>query len=109
MFFYAGKCEALYAQWDTLCGDLKKIVLSKLSLHELACAAATSQDFRQAHLDRAAEERPNIIAAAEEGYGKRMFSTFVTTLQRPICGLRPHRLREDEGTSVSLKQQGPGS
>jgi hypothetical protein len=84
----AGRWEGPPARWDRLCGDLREAVLGKLSLQDLARAAATCREFQQAWEPRAADERANLIAVAEEEYGKRLLSTFVTVLQRPICGLR---------------------
>jgi hypothetical protein len=77
------------ATWDTLCSDMKELVLGKLSFHDLARAATICKELRGAYLSRAAEERANLVAVAQMTFGKHLFDIFVSALQRGLCGLRP--------------------
>jgi hypothetical protein len=80
-----GRCDAPPFDWETLCGDLKQLVVAKLSLRDLACAACSCRHFRAAYLDRAAEERANLIALVK-GAGKPVFSAFTTRLREAMSG-----------------------
>jgi hypothetical protein len=74
-------------QWEPLCVDARQLVLSKLSLRELARTARTCKEFRQASLTRAAEERAKLIALGKETYGQGVFSCMVRALQASLLGL----------------------
>jgi hypothetical protein len=88
--FLAGTPGASPASWETLCPDVRGVILSKLSLHELACAAQSSREFRQAYLSRMAEERDTLLSIGEQTFGKEVFSGFVGALRRILAGLEPH-------------------
>jgi hypothetical protein len=70
-----------------LCIDLREVVLSKMSLCELARAAPTCREFQQVYLRQAAEERASLIATGKETLGDGAFSGVMTALQRTVCGL----------------------
>jgi hypothetical protein len=59
---------------------VRQLVIAKLSLHDLACAATSCGEFRSAYLDRAAEERANLIAIVKD-VGNPLFRTFTMGLQ----------------------------
>jgi hypothetical protein len=82
-----GSCEAPFLGWEALCDDLRESTLEHLSVRDLAGAAATCRDFQKAYLDRAAEERANLIASAKDAYGDGVFSGFVAGFQRAMLGL----------------------
>jgi hypothetical protein len=87
---FAGTPGASPASWDTLCPDVRGVILSKLSLHELARAAESSREFRQAYLCRMAEERDTLLSIGEQTFGKDVFSGFAGALRRILAGLEPH-------------------
>jgi hypothetical protein len=76
-------------EWDFLCNDVKRTILSKLPLPALARAATVCKELRDAYVERVEKERAGLIAAGEKPFGKEMFSTLVTALQRSMCGLGP--------------------
>ncbi len=84
--FCVGRCTV---QWETLCIDVRGLILSKLSLRDLARAGGTCRDFEEAYFGRVAEERARLIALGKEAYGEGMFCGIVTTVQRAMCGLDP--------------------
>jgi hypothetical protein len=88
--FLAGSLGASPAPWETLCPDVRGVIFSKLSLHELACAAQSSREFRQAYLCRRAEERDTLLSTGEQTFGKEAFSGFVRAIRQILAGLEPH-------------------
>jgi hypothetical protein len=62
---------------------VRELILSKLSLRELAFTAPTCREFRAALPSRLAEEREALVSAGEETYGKEMFHGFVRAIQ--VC------------------------
>jgi hypothetical protein len=85
-----GQFAAPHAGWEALCPDIQRLVLSKLSLRELACAARACRGFREAYLRQAAEERANLIALANVCYGERFTSNIVRAVRRSLRGLDPY-------------------
>ncbi len=77
------------AHWDSLCLDVRQIILSKLPLPDLTKSARTNQEFWQEFLTRGAECRARFIAIGEEAYGEPFFAGIVTAVQRALCGLDP--------------------
>jgi hypothetical protein len=78
----AGLFAAPHAGWEALCPDIQELVLSNLSLRELACAARACRGFREAYLSKAADERANLIALANLCYGERFISNIVRAFRR---------------------------
>jgi hypothetical protein len=70
------------AQCEPLCLDLRQLVLSKLSVRDLACAACACREFQAAYLRRVAEERATLIAVAKETYRHGMFRAIVAAFQQ---------------------------
>jgi hypothetical protein len=89
LFPIPGRHKARCGGWDTLCQDLKGIVLSKLSLRELSRAAPTCREFQQALHSRVEEEQAKLIAVGRDTYGSGLFSVFVAGLQRTLRGAHP--------------------
>jgi hypothetical protein len=81
--------EAPGGQWDSLCIDMRELVLSKLSRADLARPAGTCREFREAFRSRAAQEQAALIALAEEKYGRGQVKGIVRAIQRAMCGLEP--------------------
>jgi hypothetical protein len=75
--------------WQPLCADVRGLILSKLSLRDLARAGRTCREFEEAYLGRVAEERARLIALGKEAYGEGMFCSIVRAFQRGMCGLDP--------------------
>ncbi len=67
--------------WEALCPDVRGLILSKLSLRELAHAAPTCREMRKEFGTRSAAERVRLISAGEEFLGKEMFSGCVRAFQ----------------------------
>jgi hypothetical protein len=82
--FCAGRCVF---QWEPLCLDLRQLVLAKLSVRDLACAALTCREFREAYVCKVAQEQANLIAIGKEICGRRLFSSVVTAFQCAMGGL----------------------
>ncbi len=103
MRVYAGRPQAFSAGWDTLCRDARGFILSKLSLADLARAAPTCREFKKACLRKVADERANLLCAAEKCWGMDSFRTLVVALQRPLCGClpSPSLLADCDQSSVS--------
>jgi hypothetical protein len=76
-------------QWELLCMDVRRIILSMLNLRELARAAPTCPEFRLACVAQMAIERANIIAAGRRTLGETTFSNLVSALQRAMCNQDP--------------------
>jgi hypothetical protein len=76
--------------WEFLCPDVRGLVLRKLSLHDLACAAATSREFKEVYKTRLTEEQAALISVGEVTFGKDMFWAFVGAFQQAMWGLEPH-------------------
>jgi hypothetical protein len=89
LFPIPGRHEAPSGGWDTLCQDLKGIVLSKLSLRELSAAGPACPEFNEALRSRAAEEQAKLVAVGKDKYGHSLFSVFVTGLRHTLRGVRP--------------------
>ncbi len=60
---------------------MRELILSKLSLRELASAGRTCREMRTEFLTRLAQERARLVSAGEEFLGKKMFSSYVTAFQ----------------------------
>jgi hypothetical protein len=88
-FFCAGRSEDPPGSWETLCPDVRELIISKLSLREHACAAPVCREFQEQLLPRVAETRASCISLAEETFGKGLICAFVTAVQRMMCGLGP--------------------
>jgi hypothetical protein len=84
--------------WETLCPDVRLIILSKVSLRALARVGTLGREFQEAYLAR---EQAALIATGEEAFGKDLFDTFVMTLQRAMCGLSPWPRELCEGGALA--------
>jgi hypothetical protein len=78
----AGTCEAPPLGWEALCPDVTAIILSSLSLRDLAFLAPTCREMRKEFRSRIPVERARLISDGEDFLGKEMFSGFVRTFQR---------------------------
>jgi hypothetical protein len=90
--------------WETMCPDMKRLILSKLSIHELARSARTCREFREESRSRMVTERARLVAVGEETFGPTLFGGFVKCFQ---SGMR--RLDGFPGQTVlhrRLKQLG---
>ncbi len=85
----AGICETPHVGWEALCDDVKRIIMSKLSLGDLSRAATLGREFREAFRARVLRDRDNLILAAEEGFGKGLFFSLVIAFARLVRGLCP--------------------
>jgi hypothetical protein len=72
-----------------MCFDLRQLILSKLSLGELARASRTCREFLKAYVSRVPEERACIIAFGKETYGEEIFCGVVRACHLAMCGLDP--------------------
>jgi hypothetical protein len=72
-----------------MCLDVRRLILSKLNVRELARVAPTCQEFRQACVAQMAMHRADIIAAGRQTLGDNMFSNLVSALQWAMCNLDP--------------------
>jgi hypothetical protein len=72
----AGTSRNQAGGWEALCPDVRRFILRKLPLRDLAVSALTCMEF-----SRAAEERARLVADGEHTYGKRMFRGFMSTFQ----------------------------
>jgi hypothetical protein len=73
------------------------VILSKLSLHELAHVAGTCREFRIECLVRVTDERNRLLSAADERFGEGMVSGFVSAFQNALHmggGFTPRSLRQ---------------
>jgi hypothetical protein len=100
MLFCTGRHEARAGGWGNLCGDLRELILSKLSRADLACPAGTCREFQEAFRSRAAEERAALIALAKDTYGEGQVNGIVRAVQRAMSGWEPcpevaNRARDD--------------
>jgi hypothetical protein len=77
------------SHWAPLCADVRGLILSKLSLRDLARSGGTCRDFEEAYLARVAEERAKLVALGKEAYGEGMFCGIVRAVQRKMRGLKP--------------------
>ncbi len=68
---------------------MRQLILSKLSLRDLARAARACREFQQAYVSRVVEERARLIALGMETYGEGMFCAVVRVFQRAMAGLDP--------------------
>jgi hypothetical protein len=66
---------------------VRGIILSKLSLRELARAAPTCREMRQEFLTRLVAERARLVSAGEDMLGKEMFTGFVKAFQTCMRGI----------------------
>jgi hypothetical protein len=82
-------CEAPRADWDVLCGDVQRVIASKLPLQDLARAATLCKEFRETCVERVRQERKALITAGEKAFGKELVSPLVTRLPRAMSGLCP--------------------
>lgn len=73
--------------WDALCEDVRGIVLTKLTLRDLARAAGTCREFYAACLTRTAQERDILTAAGNNAFGKPLMSAMVAALTFSVLGL----------------------
>ncbi len=89
MFLLAGAFLFPPSGWETLCYDVRPFISKNLTLRNLARTETVSRECQEGFLSRAAEQRANLIAAAEKVYGKGFISRFVTAVQRTMCGLSP--------------------
>jgi hypothetical protein len=85
-----GQFAAPHAGWEALCPSIQELVLSKLSLRELAGAARACRGFREAFLRQAADERGNLITLAKLCYGERFTSNIVRAVRRSLHVLDPY-------------------
>jgi hypothetical protein len=69
-------------EWESLCPDVRPLILSKLSLRDLASAAPTCREFQRENRSRLAEEWARLIAVGEQTYGKTVFSAFVQAVRQ---------------------------
>ncbi len=84
-----GRLRTPLVGWETLCCDVRPLILGKLNLRDLARAAGTCREFHGACHNRAAEDRAALIAAREEADGKLFFHKFVTAFRRAMVGFSP--------------------
>ncbi len=84
-----GRRKVPGGEWDSLCDDMKQLILSQLSRADLARPAGTCREFREVFWSRAAEERAALIALAKETYGEDQFNGTVRAIQRTMRGLEP--------------------
>jgi hypothetical protein len=89
VFHRAGRHMTPFIGWETLCSDVRPLILGKLNLRDLARAAGTCREFQQTCHSHAAEECAALIAAREEADGKLFFPKFVAALRRAMFGFRP--------------------
>jgi hypothetical protein len=87
--FSAGGPQHRPIGWEDLCGDVREIILSKLSLRPLARAAVLCKEMKKAYAARVAQEQAILLSAGRASYGESLFSELVTVLQRPLCGHLP--------------------
>jgi hypothetical protein len=79
---YPGGCEARPGDWEALCADVRPIILSDLSLRELAYAAPTCHEFQRENRSRLVEEWARLISVGQKTYGKATFSSFVKAMRQ---------------------------
>jgi hypothetical protein len=90
LLYLAGELEALPDLWETLCSDIRQLILSKLSLRELASIAPACRDFHGKFLRRTAEERARLVSVGEDTYGKERFSGLVRAFQQFMLSWEPY-------------------
>jgi hypothetical protein len=81
---FAGTLEVPPHSWETVCLDVKRLILGKLSLRELACAGCTCKEIRGELRSRLAEEYARLLAVGEDTYGKEMFQGFARAFQQSL-------------------------
>ncbi len=82
-----GNCEGPSLQWGTLCPDVRRLILGKLPLRDLAHATPTCREFQEEFSSRIAVERARLVSAGEELYGKEKLCGFVRAFRRLMRGL----------------------
>jgi hypothetical protein len=85
-FWPAGRRKAPPVEWERLCHDVRPLVLGNLSLRELARAAVTCREFRDAYQACLTEERGRLRSVAEGTFGKKRLAGFVTVFHGLISG-----------------------
>ncbi len=98
----AGRSRATPIFWENICGDVRAVILGKLSFPELARAATTCRELHNALQGKIPHEQARLIAAGEDSFGKELFSFLVGALDRTARGLPgiPGFLREDGGSRI---------
>lgn len=79
--------------WETLCNDVRLVILNKLALKDLARAAKTCREYQKAYHSKLAQERADCIADARGSF--LGFDGLVTVLQRSLRGHHPFPFMPD--------------
>ncbi len=78
----SGNCETSPLQWGTQCADIRQLILSKMSFHDLASTAPTCREFHEEFVRCVQNEQARLISSGEQLYGKKEFSGFVKAFRR---------------------------
>jgi hypothetical protein len=73
------------APWESLCDDVKPAILGHLSVPDLARAAVTCREVRDAYSVRLVAERLNLISLIEETYNQALVKAFVGVIRQAMC------------------------
>jgi hypothetical protein len=83
--------------WEALCPDVRQLVLSKLSLPDMASAALTCREFRREFCRRQADEWARLISLGEDTFGKKRMSGFVKVFRHGMQELKVYPGCPDSG------------
>jgi hypothetical protein len=93
--------------WETLCLDMTRLILGKLSFRDVARAAATCRELRRGFHDRSREEQQRLISIAEDIFGKDELQGFVRALNHLMSNEDAYRsLQSSKGKWLAIDAAG---